>query len=253
MKTIIIKLLQVLVANKSIFLKLKDTVFCNPAEHLYRVTKYSHKYYSGKLHLPIIDIGAADGQTAAFFAQNFPNSTVIGYEPISKMFQIAQKANEKNKRIIVKQIALYNSVGENSINITANYLSSSINNLNSSEIYEQADEHKKKFEIIEKQKIVTSTLDEETKNLEEIFLIKIDTQGTELDILNCGVQALKKTHLLLIEMSNHGLYQNGCQYYEVDQFLRKHDFRLVDTIVVYRPDGIMQEYDAIYENIAFKR
>lgn len=247
MKTIIIRFLQALVSKPSVFLKLRDTVFCNPAEPFFRLTDYIRKHRGDKQHLPILDIGAADGATAHYFSKTFPKASVIGFEPITRMFHIAQKANEGNPQVTIRNLALYDSIGKKEINITANFLSSSIHELNSTEISHQPGAQQDKFSLIEKQEVRTSTLDEETKDLEEILLIKIDTQGSELTILKGGTETLKKTHLLLVEMNNHELYKNGCQYYKVDEFLRKQQFRLVDMIVVYRPDGVAMEYDAIYE------
>lgn len=247
MKRLIIRFLQSLVSKPSVFLKLRDTVFCNPAEPFFRLTDYIRKHRGDKQHLPILDIGAADGATAHYFSKTFPKAPVIGFEPIVKMFRIAQKANEGNPKVTIRNLALYNTIGKKEINITANFLSSSIHELNNTEISHQPGAQQDKFSLIEKQEVRTSTLDEETKSLEEILLIKIDTQGSELHILRSGIETLKKTHLVLVEMNNHELYKNGCQYYDVDEFLRKQQFRLVDMIVVYRPDGLAMEYDAIYE------
>ena len=49
------------------------------------------------------------------------------------------------------------------------------------------------------------------------------------------------------------MYKNACQYYEVDQFLREHSFRLADIVVTYRsPEGV-NEFDALYERVAQHR
>ncbi|MBA2613908.1 MAG: FkbM family methyltransferase [Bacteroidetes bacterium] len=249
MKGFILRLLQSLVSKPWLFLKIKDTIFCSSAEHFFRLTKYAHTNYSHALHFPILDIGAANGESAAYLSKNFVNTPIIAYEPFLKMFHIAQKTNLGNKNVIIKNLALYDSIGKKELNITANFVSSSINELNAAEINEQPGEQKKKFELLEKQEINTSTLDEETKDLKEILLIKLDTQGSELNILKSGIETLKKTHLILIEMSNHHMYKKGCQYYEVDQFLRNNNFKLIDIIVVYRPEGVTMEYDAIYEKV----
>lgn len=246
MKNFIIRFLQSLVSKPSLFLKLKDTVFCNTAEPFFRLADYARKHRSKQLHLPVLDIGAADGTTAKYFSKAFPQATVIGFEPIGKMFHAAQKTNEGNQRVTIRNLALCDSIGKKEINITANFLSSSIHELNSAEISHQPAEQRDRLYLIEKQEVKTSTLDDETKGLEEILLIKIDTQGSELNILKSGIETLKKTHLVLVEMNNHELYKNGCRYYEVDEFLRSQQFKLVDMIVVYRPDGMAMEYDAIY-------
>ena len=49
----------------------------------------------------------------------------------------------------------------------------------------------------------------------------------------------KKTKFVLIEMSNHNLYINGCKYFEVDDLLRKNNFTLADIIVTYRKNGLV--------------
>lgn len=249
MKIVIIRFLQALVSRPSLFLKLKDTVFCNTAEPFFRLTAYARKHRSNKLHLPILDIGAADGATAHYFSKQFPKAQVIGFEPIAKMFHTAQKANAGNDQVTIRNLALYDSIGKKEINITANFVSSSIHELNAAEISQQPGVQQERFSLIEKQEVTTSTLDEETKDLEEILLMKIDTQGSELNILKSGIQTLKKTNLILVEMNNHELYKNGCRYYEVDEFLRAQHFKLVDLIVVFRPDGLATEYDAIYERL----
>ena len=81
------------------------------------------------------------------------------------------------------------------------------------------------------------------------MILKIDTQGHELKVLEGAKETLKKTKFVLIEMSNHNLYINGCKYFEVDDLLRKNNFTLADIIVTYRKKGmLLTEYDAVYMN-----
>jgi len=83
----------------------------------------------------------------------------------------------------------------------------------------------------------------------EITLLKIDTQGHELQVLEGAKSTLERTTFVLVEMSSHSMYVNGCKYYEVDEWMRKNNFSLADVIVTYRKQGIiMSEYDAIYVN-----
>ena len=50
-------------------------------------------------------------------------------------------------------------------------------------------------------------------------------------------------------MNNHDLYVGGCQYFEMDEFFRKNNFKLIDIIVTYRDSqGKVVEYDALYQN-----
>ena len=73
---------------------------------------------------------------------------------------------------------------------------------------------------------------------------------TEVDILEGGTETLTRTRFVLVEMNNHGLYKNTCQYYEVDELLRSRSFKLADIIVTYRGDDGVTEYDALYRNLS---
>ena len=94
-----------------------------------------------------------------------------------------------------------------------------------------------------------STLDAECAALDSILLIKLDTQGSELQILDAAPCTLDKTAFVLTEMSNHRHYRGGCAYYETDALLRSRGFRLADLTVTYHTyeDGTL-EFDALYEN-----
>lgn len=248
MKQILIKLLQKFVSNETVFLKTKDTVMSSPSEHLFRLRLYLQTHLSSKLDLPILDVGAADGKTAYYFSEHFPKSDILAYEPIPVMFDLACKNTENKPKITMRNLALADKKGTRQIHITSNYLSSSLNELNTHAVKEQAESMQDKMKVLQTLLIQTSTLDEETSNLKEILFIKLDTQGTELSILKQGLLTLRKTHVILVEMNNHELYTNGCQYYEVDAFLREAGFKLEDMIVTYRPKGKMEEFDALYRN-----
>lgn len=77
--------------------------------------------------------------------------------------------------------------------------------------------------------------------------MKLDTQGRELKILSGGIETLKKTKYILTEMNNHNQYKDGCQYFQVDAFLREHHFKLVNLTSGYNFSGLT-EYDALYKN-----
>ena len=75
--------------------------------------------------------------------------------------------------------------------------------------------------------------------LEEIDYIKIDTQGTELDILKGAEQLLKqrKVHLIKVEVATISIYKNQVLFADIDVFLRNHLYQLVD-FVTYRNENM---------------
>ena len=77
-----------------------------------------------------------------------------------------------------------------------------------------------------------------SQGLERIDLLKLDTQGTELEILRgCG-QYLDSGRISVIktEVSFLPVYKEQCVFAEIDHFLRQHGFEFVDCI--FYPDGV---------------
>jgi FkbM family methyltransferase len=238
MKKLIIKLAKFFIPEGKRFLRRKDILYTHPAEHLWRCTSYIQHHF-GTPKGTILDIGAADGGTAFYFANQFPNCNVLAFEPIPEMAEIAKQKCSGVSQIQIINCALSDKEEQIVFHVTKNKLSSSILPFDN----ENAGQFLEKESQLE---IQTKTLDQYTESITHIPLLKIDVQGAELKVLKGGLNTLKKTQTILIEMNNHQQYQGGVQYHEMDQFLRENGFRLADVIVTYRPKGEMSEYDALY-------
>jgi FkbM family methyltransferase len=234
--------------HPSLFYYVKGVFFHDYNEHLYRTEQHINLNRSGLDGSIMIDVGAAVGGVASYFADRYPELKIYCIEPNHRLLPALDEISRHRSNIFIKDIALSNSGGEFTLHVTSNQRSSSLNELNDEEVRKLSHEHRALLEETESFKVKTSTLDEEFKDAPRILLIKLDTQGTELEILKGGLETLKRTKFVLTEMNNHRLYKNTCQYYEVDDFLRAHGFRLVDVIVTYHTGEEVQEYDALYEN-----
>lgn len=228
----------------------KDRFFTGSTEHLYRAIRHIKK--SGHAEASdsvIIDVGGFDGGTSLYFADQFKDLDVYCIEPNSRMLPQLKTVAEREKRIHVRNLALGSARGEARLHVTSNNVSSSINELNTAEIGKQPQVFQDWLREETAERVAVSTLDEEFGEARDVLLIKLDTQGTELDVLRGGKEVLKRTRFVLTEMNNHEMYKNACQYYEVDQFLREHSFHLVDIVVTYRAAEGVKEYDALYERV----
>jgi hypothetical protein len=70
----------------------------------------------------------------------------------------------------------------------------------------------------------------EEKGLDDIALLKIDTQGFELRVL-LGAEKLlaaRRIHAVLVELNFVDLYEGQVQAHEVIAYLHSHELRLVD-------------------------
>lgn len=233
-----------------LYFKIKDIYYTYPGEHLYRFLTLSKSKWSNSAENVLLDIGAADGLTSVFFIDKVAKSKVYAFEPNERIWPVLDR-NTKNKPAIqLKKIGLGEKSEIAQFHVTDNNLSSSFLETDSAEIDSLPQSHQQLLRSAGSKQASISTLDVEMKDLPDILCIKLDVQGYELKILKGGEETLKKTHFVIVEMSNHQLYKGGCQYYEIDAFLRSRNFKLADIIVSYRTLQRVQEYDAIYEKIA---
>lgn len=227
----------------------KDRFFTANTEHLYRAIRHIKRsgHLADSKGAVIIDVGGFDGGTSLYFAEQFKHLEVYCIEPNSRMIPQLKEVAAREQRIHVRNLALGAARAVAELHVTSNNVSSSINELNTAEIGKQPQVFQDWLREETAERVTVSTLDEEFKAATEVLLIKLDTQGTELDVLKGGEDVLSRTRFVLTEMNNHEMYKNACQYYEVDQFLREHSFHLVDIIVTYRAAEGVKEYDALYE------
>lgn len=224
------------------------SIFTNPSEHLYSASRYISRHTKILGDEIIIDIGGANGDTSLYFANAFPGLQIYCVEPNARMLPFLKEVEAKNDRVTVKAMALGRVSGEAVLHVTANDFSSSLNELSLAELKQTAPHFQANLKEEQQLTVPVSTLDAEFGDGPNVLLMKMDTQGTELDILQGGERTLKKTRFILAEMNNHHIYKDTCQYYEMDNFLRSRSFKLADLVVTYKGDEGVTEYDALYRN-----
>ena len=82
---------------------------------------------------------------------------------------------------------------------------------------------KKKFEYIKTEKLDFFT---KKRKLNKIDLLKVDTEGHELNVVKSGLKTLKKTKYLLIEFRQNDLYLNYSSH-ALHKIVIKNKFKLV--------------------------
>lgn len=121
-----------------------------------------------------------------------------------------------------------------------------------SSVYKINPKYKKEFhfpEYFDLKKIIDVSLKPLKKLIEnEIILspdvIKIDTQGSELDIFVGLKNEIDKTMLIETEVEFLPIYEKQPLFKEVDDFLKKNDFELFDlrTHRIFHTNGTKQDY-----------
>lgn len=118
----------------------------------------------------IFDVGGNFGQTALQFASAFPEATIYTFEPVPTTFDRLKTAVQNNDRIEPFNIALGDTSGSTTINLTQSAGSNTLlqNDAATGSVSIQID-----------------TLDSFAKanSIEKIDLLKIDVEGYELPVL----------------------------------------------------------------------
>jgi FkbM family methyltransferase len=86
------------------------------------------------------------------------------------------------------------------------------------------------------------------RRVEGPYLIKVDVQGAELDVLSGATQILAQTEYIVLETSLFGFYRDGVQLYDVMAFMHERGFVAYDLVGrLYRPlDGALAQVDLAF-------
>ena len=182
--------------------------------------------------LTIIDIGAHKGETINFFMKNFYIKKIFAFEPNKSLFKDLEKKRKNN------QLKLFNfGVGEKNevryLNIMTDSSSSTFNTLNENSNYFKKKKKILSFflnenVIIKKiQKIEIVNLSEiiSSNNIEEIDVLKIDTEGFEFNVLK-GIKKehLENIHFIHLEHHYDLMIDKGYKFRDIDKFLKLNHF-----------------------------
>ena len=110
-----------------------------------------------------------------------------------------------------------------------------------------------RFEVVKKKNISTTTIDNEFKILDSPHFIKIDTEGSELDILKGASETLKNTLGLVVEIYFTEYHKNQVKFDEIKNFLNSKNFEFIDFINLtkwernnHRHHGQIQAADVLF-------
>lgn len=197
-------------------------------------------------HHLIIDVGGADGTTAALFLDLLPGSDIIIFEPLNENIDQIKSRFQANKRITLIEKAAGDMESIETIHHAERITSSSLfplYNEKKDSIFSTLLNEKKSSQI------PVTTIDAVVNPRVDVGIVKLDVQGYELKVLNGAIQTLAKTAFVVTEVNNHNGYVGAPKYFEIDAFLRDHRFTLFDIFPSTKDhNGQLKEWDAIYIN-----
>lgn len=176
--------------------------------------------------LTLIDVGASGGISPHWLEQS-RHLRIIGFEPDARAFEQLRSSQDHSTRYL--NLGLYSSKREVNFYLTRKQENSSCFEPNQAILGRFR--KPERFNVVTKITIPCNTLDEALREegISDIDFIKLDTQGSELAILQGASSVL--THSVLgleIEVAFAELYKGQPLFSDVDSFLRPFGFDLID-------------------------
>ncbi|WOO40811.1 FkbM family methyltransferase [Rubellicoccus peritrichatus] len=191
----------------------------------------------------IFDIGANEGQTVFAMRKQFPQAKIHAFEPVAETFSRLKENTKNLPDLITENIALGDTTRTQEIALHKN---SHINSLRSI---------KPSNDNTKTESISVVTLDEYcSKNgIKKIDLLKIDTEGFEIEVCKGAAKTLKEATIpfILAEVDFRNERSGHTPYCELSQYLAPYGFKTHAFYdISHSPDD---PRDINYCNVLFAR
>ena len=185
------------------------------------------KFIDNKNVKIVVDIGAHKGEFLKHIKKIKSIRKVYSLEPQKKVYGELLKEID-NKKFFAYNIAISNRNGKQKMQINDFSMTSTLSKVNENSIYYKIKNliignKKKNFEYIKTEKLDLFT---KKRKLNKIDLLKVDTEGHELNVVKSGLKTLKKTKYLLIEFRQNDLYLNYSSQ-ALHKIVLKNNFKLI--------------------------
>lgn len=217
---------------------------------------YFFKKRLNEKSLNILDVGAHKGETIDLFYQNFNINKIFAFEANSDIFkELESEIIKKNyqKKITLFNIGLGSKEDIKYLNVLNDSSSSTFNDIDQETKYFKKKEKILSFlksgEAIFQDKLKTKILPlssfKEPQSITSIDILKIDTEGYELNILKgLSQDHLKKIKYIYFEHHYDLMIKKNYTYREIKNFLNKNNFYLSIKLKM----NLRKTFEYIYEN-----
>ena len=169
----------------------------------YRQLLNDNKWLTECKFKTIIDIGANEGQFAHKMRRLFPDAKIISFEPLPHVYEILRQSFRNDGKFTSYNLALGIKPGKTQM---------WLNEFNPASSLLKIKEHLKHFGFARHEKAVEINIVQLDKILnvsliEKPFLVKIDVQGYEENVIKGGMNILLNADMIISEVSFIQLYE----------------------------------------------
>jgi FkbM family methyltransferase len=193
----------------------------------------------------IIDIGSNEGQFAESFFAMFPDADFFCFEPLPEPFRELQRKFSSRKNFHLNNHALGSESGSKTMFRNEFSQSSSILPMEKLHKEEFVNTEKEFEETIHIRKLDDVFADVQIKRP---FLLKIDVQGFEAEVIKGGFNTVSMADMIILETSFFKLYTGSPLFDDIYELLKKMGFEYqgaYDQIEMPQNGRVLQQ-DAIF-------
>jgi FkbM family methyltransferase len=234
--------LSYIISNPSYFKVRRWDVGC---PDIYKLLNKS--WFPRDLITTVIDVGTNEGQFIRTALALMPEVSVYGFEPNPDVLDYLKTCDFKSGKVKIIPIGCGRKKGILSMNISKFSPSSSFFPIGQKHLEEFSGTGVQKTIDVQVDRLDATLRSLDTDN-KSTYLLKIDVQGFEMEVLAGSIEILDKTLVVLCEANIAPLYTNQCSFESILGFMREQDFDLVDMGEPFR-SKISQEL--LYVDLAF--
>jgi FkbM family methyltransferase len=224
--------------------KRSASILNDPYEHVREGARLAAS--TGRPGPVVVDVGAAWGDTAQILLDELRPSRLYLFEPLRSYLETLTQRFGNDPSIVILDRAVGRAEGRLNLHCSVNNGSSSLLPLRGGS--KDAPHLAGALAQIADEPVTVTTLDAALPAHDCIDLLKLDVQGFELEVLRGAPSTLSRTHVAVVELANHELYEGGAQYHEVDAELRSRGFVLAGQFPSLFVPGRLLEWNAVYVN-----
>ena len=191
----------------------------------------------------VIDAGAHEGWFFHCWKDWCSQAEIHAFEPAIEAFERAKSLYGSDPSIHIINAGLGSALGtlEFSVLESSRVSNSFLQPVEST--WKEIDYH---TGAISKRIVEVTTLDDYAKEIASIYLLKIDVQGFELEVLKGAIETLKKTDHIFVEAGIRPLYQGAPRFTDVYDFLADRGFHLMAMRAWHRGNRVLVETDMLF-------
>lgn len=195
----------------------------------------------------VIDVGANVGQFALNMRSLAPDIEIHSFEPNPYVYNTLAANAARDKRWVTHACALGQSHGKIVLNITASSDFSSCRVANEFGARQFNDSLSVTEAIEVEMRTLDEVLDGISAEIKNSLLVKLDTQGFDMQVLQGATKGLKNAKIIVTEASLQPIYEGAALLPEVLEFMTSRGFTLSGFFPVTRSNNLgVIESDCVF-------